>query len=113
MATTRPADTPGAVATATRTAPSSAVVHGCDGRPVRSPARFTLICGDGKVSLGDLVWSNWGQPTTGVPTAASASRSACRTPVTHASRPVPQRSAVSDGSMPTSGASWEFRECSG
>ncbi len=63
VATAQPTRTPGAVVTATPSAVSAAVVYGCDEQPVSSPATFTLACGDGKVSLGNLVWSNWGQPT--------------------------------------------------
>lgn len=53
-----PAATPSAVTSA-----KSAVVYGCDQKPVASPADFTLACGDGEVGLKDLVWSDWGRPT--------------------------------------------------
>lgn len=58
-----PATAPRTVAATTRPAATPVVLHGCGGQPVTSPTTFTLACGDGKISLGSLVWSDWGRPT--------------------------------------------------
>lgn len=60
---TQPSTAPSSTAATTRPVAAPAVLHGCDGQPVRSPATFTLACGDGKIGLGSLVWSGWGRPT--------------------------------------------------
>lgn len=37
-----------------------AFVYGCDRQPVAQPKSYILTCGDGGVSLNQLVWSGWG-----------------------------------------------------
>ncbi|WP_309248441.1 protein kinase [Streptomyces sp. MNP-20] len=47
----------------TRPSTRPAAIADCGGRPVARPAQYLLACGDGKIGLKGLTWTDWGLPT--------------------------------------------------
>ncbi|MGW5861454.1 protein kinase domain-containing protein [Streptomyces sp. NPDC055239] len=68
---TTPAAKPSAATEPSRQAPTTAdtrpstrpaAIADCGGQPLDEPTELLLACGDGKVGLKGLVWSDWGTP---------------------------------------------------